>query len=80
MMYNNIEFDTYFKNYPDANGYFGKYGGSYIPPELQNAMNEISEDLLMNFVVSAKNFRADLRRFRIWQDFQIRLVQEFSFM
>lgn len=32
MKFNNIEFDTYFKNYPDANGYFGKYGGSYIPP------------------------------------------------
>ena len=30
MMYNNIDFDTYFKNYPDAKGYFGKYGGSYI--------------------------------------------------
>ena len=27
MMYNGIEFNTYFKNYPDANGYFGKYGG-----------------------------------------------------
>ena len=43
MMYNGIEFNTYFKNYPDANGYFGKYGGSYIPPELQVAMNEISK-------------------------------------
>ena len=25
MKFNDIEFDTYFKNYPDANGYFGKY-------------------------------------------------------
>ena len=32
MKFNDIEFDTYFKNYPDANGYFGQYGGSYIPP------------------------------------------------
>ena len=39
MKFNNIEFDTYFKNYPDEKGYFGKYGGSYITPELQNAMN-----------------------------------------
>ena len=43
MKFNDIEFDTYFKNYPDANGYFGKYGGSYIPPELQTAMNDINE-------------------------------------
>ena len=43
MKFNNIEFDTYFKNYPDTNGYFGKYGGSYIPPELQIAMDEITE-------------------------------------
>lgn len=35
MKINNVEFNTYFKNYPDANGYFGKYGGSYIPTELQ---------------------------------------------
>ena len=40
MKYNDIEFNTYFKNYPDSNGFFGKYGGSYIPPELQTAMNE----------------------------------------
>ena len=39
MKYNDIEFNTYFKNYPDTNGFFGKYGGSYIPPELQTAMN-----------------------------------------
>ena len=24
MQFNNIDFNTYFKNYPDANGYFGK--------------------------------------------------------
>ncbi|MBQ2697008.1 MAG: tryptophan synthase subunit beta [Clostridia bacterium] len=43
MKYNNFEFNTYFENYPDAKGFFGKYGGSYIPPELQAAMNEINE-------------------------------------
>ena len=32
MKYNNIEFDTYFKNYPDENGFFGKYGGAYVSP------------------------------------------------
>ena len=43
MKFNNIDFDTYFRNYPDENGYFGKYGGSYISPELQKAVNEINE-------------------------------------
>ena len=38
MIFNNIDFDTYFKNYPDANGYFGKYGGAYISDELKKAM------------------------------------------
>ena len=31
-MLNNVDFETYFKHYPDANGYFGKYGGSYLTP------------------------------------------------
>ena len=43
MQFNGIDFDTYLKNYPDKKGYFGKYGGSYIAPELQAAMNEITE-------------------------------------
>lgn len=43
MKFNVVDFDTYFKNYPDDKGFFGKYGGSYIPAELQTAMNEINE-------------------------------------
>ena len=31
MKFNNVDFDTYFKNYPTNDGYFGKYGGTYIP-------------------------------------------------
>jgi tryptophan synthase beta chain len=27
---------------PDANGFFGKFGGSFIPPELQTQMDEIN--------------------------------------
>ena len=60
MMYNNIDFDTYFKNYPDAKGYFGKYGGSYIPPELQVAMNEISE--AYQTICKSRQFICELRR------------------
>ena len=43
MTFNNVNFDTYFKNYPDEKGYFGKYGGCYISPELAAAMEEITE-------------------------------------
>ena len=62
MKYNNIEFNTYFKNYPDSNGFFGKYGGSYIPPELQTAMNEISE--AYQTICKSRKFIAELRRIR----------------
>lgn len=35
------DYDNYIKEYPDAQGYFGKYGGAYIPPQLENAFKEI---------------------------------------
>ena len=35
MQFNGIDFDTYYKNYPDKDGYFGKYGGVYISDELK---------------------------------------------
>ena len=62
MKRNNVDFDNYFKNYPNKEGYFGKYGGSYIPPELQTAMNEITE-AYFNICKSSK-FIAELRRIR----------------
>ena len=62
MTYNNIDFDTYFKNYPDAKGYFGKYGGSYIPPELQVAMDEINEAYFT--ICKSSKFISELRRIR----------------
>ena len=62
MQYNNIEFDTYFKHYPDAKGYFGKYGGSYIPTELQAAMNEINE--AYESICKSGKFISELRRIR----------------
>ena len=29
-----MDFTDYLKKYPDANGYFGKYGGAYLPEKL----------------------------------------------
>ena len=66
MKYNEIDFSTYFKNYPDRNGYFGKYGGSYIPAELQAAMNEITEAYYT--ICKSSKFISELRRIR--RDFQ----------
>lgn len=66
MKYNDIDFDTYFKNYPDNEGYFGRYGGSYISDELKDAMREIC-DAYHTICKSAK-FIGELRRIR--HDFQ----------
>ena len=34
------DFDNYLKNFPDKNGYFGEFGGAYMPPELAKAFAE----------------------------------------
>ena len=62
MNYNGTEFDTYFKNYPDKNGYFGKYGGAYVPENLQNAMEEITEAYYT--ICKSSKFVSELRRIR----------------
>jgi len=62
MQLNNVDFETYFKNYPDANGYFGKYGGAYIPEELKKAMAEI--DHAYQTISKSRKFIAELRRIR----------------
>ena len=62
MNHNGVEFDTYFKNYPDNNGFFGKYGGSYIPDELQDAMNEITQ--AYHTICKSSKFISELRRIR----------------
>ena len=62
MKYNNIDFDTYLKNYPDKEGYFGKFGGSYISEELKTAMQEISDSYYT--ICKSRKFIAELRRIR----------------
>ena len=62
MLFNGIDFDTYFKHYPDAKGYFGKYGGSYVTPELQRAMDEITQAYFT--ICQSRQFIAELRRIR----------------
>ena len=66
MNFNGIDFDTYFKHYPDENGYFGKYGGAYISDDLKQAMAEITEAYFT--ICKSSKFISELRRIR--KDFQ----------
>jgi len=66
MIYNGINFDTYLKNYPNAEGYYGPYGGAYISEELKKAMEEINEAYFT--ICKSSKFIAELRRIR--KDFQ----------
>ena len=62
MILNNVDFDTYFKNYPDDNGYFGRYGGVFVSDELKAAMKEISDAYFT--IAQSRQFIAELRRIR----------------
>ena len=66
MIYNNVDFDTYLKNYPNEQGFFGKYGGCYISDDLRQAMAEITEAYFT--ICKSRRFIAELRRIR--QEFQ----------
>ncbi len=62
MQVNGIDFNTYFHNYPDDNGYFGKYGGAYIDDDLRRAMQEIGEAYFT--ICKSRKFIDELRRIR----------------
>ena len=62
MIFNGVDFDTYFRNYPDDKGYFGPYGGAYISDELKAAMEEISTAYFT--IAQSRQFIAELRRIR----------------
>ena len=66
MILNNIDFETYFKHYPNNEGYFGKFGGAYVSPELKKAMEEITEAYFT--ICKSSKFISELRRIR--HDFQ----------
>ena len=62
MNFNGIDFDTYFKNYPDENGFFGKYGGAYVSDDLKRAMVEINEAYFT--ICKSSKFIGELRKIR----------------
>ena len=61
-----FDFTNYFKNYPDANGYFGKYGGAFVNDELKKAMEEITQAYFS--ICKSSKFINELRIIR--RDFQ----------
>lgn len=62
MIFNNVDFETYFKKYPDQYGYFGKYGGCYVSDELKKPMQEITEAYFT--ICKSRKFINELRRIR----------------
>ena len=62
MKFKNINFDTYLKQYPNSDGYFGPYGGAYVSPELKKAMDEITEAYFT--ICKSSKFISELRRIR----------------
>lgn len=57
-----VNFQTYLKNFPDRNGYFGKYGGAYLPAQLVPAFEEIAQ--AYQTICKSAKFISELRRIR----------------
>ncbi len=62
MVFKGIDFETYLKQYPTRDGYFGRYGGAYISDELKKAMEEITEAYFT--IAKSSKFVGELRRIR----------------
>ena len=58
----NIDFKNYRKVYPSVDGYFGRFGGSFLPSNLQKAFNEIYDGYLT--IAKSSKFIAELREIR----------------
>ncbi len=53
---------SYFKEYPNEKGYFGEFGGSFLPPHLEKEMNKVNDAY---FAISKSHkFISELRSIR----------------
>lgn len=52
----------YLKQFPDESGFFGKFGGSFVPEEVKKAMQEINE--AYDLIAQNSDFIAELRKIR----------------
>ena len=57
-----MDFTNYLKEYPDQKGYFGEFGGAYLPPELIPAFKEVNE--AYQTICHSARFISELRRIR----------------
>ena len=57
-----IDFKNYRKMYPSEDGYFGRYGGSFLPPHLQKAIDEVYAGYLT--IAKSAKFINELRDIR----------------
>ncbi len=57
-----MDYKTYFHNYPNHEGRFGEYGGTYLPDDLKKAFEEI--DYAYQTICRSSQFINELRRIR----------------
>ena len=57
-----LEYQNYLKEYPNKEGYFGEYGGRYLTPELNKAMDEV--ETAYRTICHSAQFINELRRIR----------------
>lgn len=57
-----MNYNTYLKEYPNKEGYFGEYGGAVLPPELVGAFEEITT--AYQTICHSSKFISELRRIR----------------
>lgn len=53
---------NYFKKYPDPEGFYGQYGGAFLPPQLESEMKKITEAYYS--ISKSHNFISELRSIR----------------
>ena len=54
------DFDNYLKEYPSSDGYFGSYGGAFLPKELVPAFKEADD--AYEAICHSAQFINELRR------------------
>jgi tryptophan synthase beta chain len=62
MLEKNVDFAVYTKTHPSEDGYFGTYGGAYIPPQLVAEFERIST--AYHAICKSSKFISELRRIR----------------
>lgn len=56
------DYERYTRDFPNAKGYFGRFGGAHVPPQLEKAFEDIS--LGYDKICQSSQFIHELRRIR----------------